>query len=53
MEFTRNNSMNFIDQVQGRSNTSEIYKRNQRYQNKTKTEHACRELDPTKQTSGL
>ena len=29
-----------------------FYKRNQRYQNKAKTEHACKELNPTKETSG-
>ena len=52
VESIGNKSMNFIYQVQGRSNASDIYERNQRYQNKTKIKHACRELDPTKQTSG-
>ena len=52
VESTGNKSMNFIYQVQGRSNALDIYERNQRYKNETKIEHACRELDPTKQTSG-
>ena len=34
------------------SNASGIYKRKQKHQNKSKIEHACRESDMAKKTSG-
>lgn len=42
VESTRNKSMIFIYQAQERISASSIYKRNKKYQNKTKTEHACK-----------
>ena len=44
--------MILIHQIQGRNRASNIYNRNKKYKNKTKTEHACIQSDPTKQTSG-
>lgn len=41
-ESTRNKSMIFIYQAQEKINASSIYKRNKKYQNKTKIEHACK-----------
>lgn len=42
VESTRNKNMIFIYQAQERISASSIYKRNKKYQNKTKTEHACK-----------
>ena len=53
MELTKNASMILIYQIHGKTNVSGVYKRKQKYQNKAKTEHACRESNPEKQTCGL
>ena len=52
MELTKNASMILIYQIYGKTNVSGVYKRKQKYQNKAKTEHTCRESDSAKQTCG-
>ena len=53
VELMKNANMILIYQIQGKINASGVYKRKQKYQNKAKTEHACRESNPEKQTCGL